>query len=145
MGDMGSDIPSNDTKVEEKKFKKKRKSSYEAPKSCELMENISATNKKIKLFQQYDKYFDAKPADGNKGFMISQLTKNEFGQSLGDLGIDAGWKVTECADKKLKNTMFAMLKNQISAVSNKNDAKIDGYCLVFENASSATKSSKFPP
>merc|ERR1712003_441816 len=116
---------SNDAKVEEKRFKKKRKSSYEAPKSCELMEDISTSNKKIKLFQQYDKFFDAKPADGNKGFMVDSLTKNEFGQALGDLGIGNGWKVTECAEKKLKNTMFAMLKNQISAVSNKNDAKID--------------------
>merc|ERR1712173_28951 len=89
-------------KIEEKKFKMKRKSSYEAPKSCELIETITNSSKKIKLFQQYSKYFSAKPSDGNKGFMIDKLTQNEFGQALNALGVSNGWKVTECVGKKIE-------------------------------------------
>ena len=124
-------VQNSEEQKEEKKFKKKRKSSYEAPKSCELMENVSDSVKEIKLFQEFTKFFSAKPCDGNKGFMVDELTANEFGEALKDLGIANGWKVTECAGKKLGNKMFAMLKNQISAVSTKSD---DGYCVVFEDS-----------
>merc|ERR1712228_1030903 len=123
-------MQNSEEQKEEKKFKKKRKSSYEAPKSCELIENVSDSIKEIKLFQEFTKFFSAKACDGNKGFMVDELTANEFGEALKDLGIANGWKVTKCAGKKLGNKMFAMLKNQISAVSTKSD---DGYCVVFED------------
>merc|ERR1712228_447831 len=126
-------VQNSEEQKEEKKFKKKRKSSYEAPKSCELIENVSDSIKEIKLFQEFTKFFSAKACDGNKGFMVDELTANEFGEALKDLGIANGWKVTKCAGKKLGNKMFAMLKNQISAVSTKSNVKDDGYCVVFED------------
>merc|ERR1712183_860130 len=55
-------------------------------------------------------------------------------------------KVTECGGKKLKDSMFAMLKNQISAVSTKSNVKDDGYCVIFEDTKNTNKAkSTFPP
>merc|ERR1712032_914527 len=72
-----------------------------------------------------------KASDGNKGFAVDTLTNNEFGNALKNLGIDSGWKITECANKVLGNKMFVMLKNQISAAAKKDPTK--GYVVIFEN------------
>ena len=120
----------DEDQVAAKQFKKNRKSSYEAPKSCEMIED-GANKKKIKMYQEFDKFFSAKGATGTKGFAVDVMTNNEFGNALKQLGIGTGWKITECANKVLGNKMFAMLKNQISAAAKKQPTK--GYIVVFEN------------
>merc|ERR1712129_154347 len=102
-----------------KQFRKVRKSSYEAPRSCELIEDVSANIKRVRLFQAYDEFFSAKAVSNNKGFAIDAMRSNEFGDALAALGVVCDWKVTQCAGKKLGVKMFAMLKNQVSAASRK--------------------------
>eukprot|EP00484_Ammonia_sp_Unknown_P004332 CAMPEP_0197077412 /NCGR_PEP_ID=MMETSP1384-20130603/212607_1 /TAXON_ID=29189 /ORGANISM="Ammonia sp." /LENGTH=1280 /DNA_ID=CAMNT_0042516279 /DNA_START=629 /DNA_END=4471 /DNA_ORIENTATION=+ len=135
-----ADAVVDDEAAEKKKFGKKRKSSFEAPKSCELIEEVSANKKKVKMYQEFTKFFTAKGGAGNKGFVVDSMKGNEFGKALKDLGIDSGWKITECAGKPLGNKMFAMLKNQISAAAKKNPKQ--GYEVVFENASGSASPTK---
>eukprot|EP00483_Globobulimina_turgida_P010984 UN11005 len=98
-----------------------------------------ADKKKIKMYQEFRHFFSAEASDGNKGFVIKQMSKNEFGAALSDLGVGEGWKIIECANKVLGNKMFAMLKNQITAASRKNRA--NGYEVVFEKAKEKAQTS----
>eukprot|EP01083_Nonionella_stella_P263290 894535_1 len=124
-------------KISTNNMKDDRKSSYDGPKTCELIDNMGNKNKKkIKMYQEYNKFFSAGACDGNKGFIIKKINSNEFGNALNDLGINKDWKIIECANKKLGNKMFAMLKNQILAAARK-DA-INGYNIIFENTKQKT-------
>ena len=125
-----NDDKENEEEIESKTFVRQRKSSYEPPKTCELIENISLTKKKIKLYQEYDKYMIGKGNNNNKGFIIKNILSNEFGNALNELGINIGWKIISCANKKLGNKSFIMLKNQISAASKSNK---NGYDVIFVN------------
>ena len=132
-------VEPDEDEIAAKKFKKNRKSSYEAPKSCEMIED-GAKKKKIKMYQEFNKFFSAKGANGTKGFAVDAMTTNEFGNALKDLGIGPGWKITNCANKALGNKMFAMLKNQISAAAKKNPGK--GYIVIFENENASSSAPK---
>eukprot|EP01084_Bolivina_argentea_P103388 185194_1 len=112
---------------------KKTRSSFKH-KTCDLMENIDANTKKIKLYRDWTQYFTAEGVDGtNKGFAVKRVSNNEFGKALRALGIDCGWSVAQCGNKRMDNRMFVMLKNQVSAAAKMGGTQ--GYVVVFEKNS----------
>eukprot|EP00485_Elphidium_margaritaceum_P010770 CAMPEP_0202687948 /NCGR_PEP_ID=MMETSP1385-20130828/3495_1 /ASSEMBLY_ACC=CAM_ASM_000861 /TAXON_ID=933848 /ORGANISM="Elphidium margaritaceum" /LENGTH=854 /DNA_ID=CAMNT_0049342813 /DNA_START=110 /DNA_END=2674 /DNA_ORIENTATION=- len=133
-------VPDEDD-IAKQKFKKNRKSSYEAPKTCDLVED-GANKKEVRLFQEYSKFFTAKAGDGNKGFVVNTITNNEFGSAFKNMGIPGGWRVTRCAGKPIGNKMFVMLQSQVSSAGKSQDAQKNGYMVMFESAAANNEEQK---
>ena len=91
------------------------------------MVEATATLKRLRMWQDFERFFSAEPVSGNKGFAVATVRDNEFGAALSATGIGPGWRVTECGGKVLGHKMFVMLKNQIAAASKRQPQ--DGYAL----------------
>eukprot|EP01084_Bolivina_argentea_P094008 169022_1 len=101
---------------------------------CELVKDEKVL-KIVKLFDAFDKYFDAIKGDNGKGIIVNGYINDTFK----DLGIGIGWKLSKLGGRSVSKTSFVMLKTQLIAKSR--TAKQAGYELTFINESVSTPNS----
>ena len=85
-------------------------------KTCELVSNNMDTDKTItvKFFHAWDKFFTSEAFnDVVKGFKISEINNNAYGNEFKDTGVSAGWQLVKIGKRKVGNKHYTVIRGDL--------------------------------
>ena len=72
------------------------------------------TWKTIKFYEKLTLFFESKSkTHDNKGFLISKVLNNEYGNKLKELGVKENWQLIKIGKRDVSSSQYAMLLKQI--------------------------------
>ena len=84
--------------------------------SCELVSNDMDNDNTItvKFYHPWDKFFTSEAfSDVVKGFKITEINDNAFGNELKDTGIQAGWKLTKIGKRNVASKNYTVIRGDL--------------------------------
>ena len=97
--------------------------------TCELVSNNMDTDKTItvKFFYPWDKFFTSEAfSDVGKGFKISEINNNAYGNEFKDTGVEAGWQLVKIGKRKVGNKNYTIIRGDLEK-----NSKFGGFVATF--------------
>ena len=101
-------------------------------KSCETVTNNMDTDNTItvKFFHAWDKYFTSEAFnDVVKGFKITSINENVFGNEFKDTGVEAGWQLIKIGKRKVATKNYTVIRGDLE--KNSKFGGKGGYMVTF--------------
>eukprot|EP01083_Nonionella_stella_P031684 86744_1 len=89
--------------------------SHTKPPDEKIIEVISKKDNlfHLRLFTEFNNYVAFRKGEQGKGIQIETFCDNKYGQTMGSLGVQIGWKVTKIRAQDVTKLKFFIIKNQL--------------------------------